>query len=48
MIWINENIGFLGTGNMWSYDLGDGFFAVNCKLPRRLLKDKEQRNDLDQ
>ena len=23
MIWLNENIGFLGTGNMWAYDLGN-------------------------
>lgn len=28
MIWINEDIGFLGTGNMWSYDLGNSSIMV--------------------
>lgn len=28
MIWINEDIGFLGTGNMWSYDLGNSSILV--------------------
>jgi len=28
MIWINEDIGFLGTGKMWSYDLGNSSILV--------------------
>ena len=28
MIRINEDIGFLGTGNMWSYDLGNSSILV--------------------